>query len=115
MKIYLLIAITLSAVVASAYPFKDRKSPCQPLRLACTEAGYVLNDKREGNRLIKDCLVPLSKGQSAFNRHTGKMAVIPKFTHLSACRSNIHMSGKPTAGMRSARPVAAHPKRTVAL
>lgn len=92
--------IFLSGLV-QAQTFKDDKSACRPLRLACQSAGFALNDSRAGNKLIKDCIAKLAIGQNAVSPVTGRVASAPANADIKACAGKVHKGPKPTAGLKS--------------
>jgi len=96
MKILITICLFFVGSLASALVFKDANSPCRPLREACMQAGFILNDKSNSdNRLIKNCIIPLSAGQkSVENKMTHKLAQAPADTDVTACKASIQIRNK---------------------
>jgi hypothetical protein len=78
----------------------DAKNPCHPVRIACLNAGFVLGDSRDGNRLIHDCMKKLIANEVATSL-SGKIAVPPSKVELLACAPHIHTEHKPDIGTKS--------------
>lgn len=85
----------VGSLAAAAQVYKDLNSPCRPLRVACMQAGFVLNDHNNpGNRLIKDCIAHLVVGENVQNRMTKELAVAPAGADLKGCKANIQFRSK---------------------
>jgi hypothetical protein len=60
----------ISLVMASTFAFADGsapvnlKRPCMQIEQACTAAGYVKGEAKEGKGFHKNCMRPILKGQS---------------------------------------------------
>lgn len=90
----------MSASAISA--IKNSSSPCNPIRVLCQDAGFVLDSTTKGNRLIGDCMSKLVTGQSV-QSPSGEQVDPPAGANLTACAANIHHGTAPTTGTKSAR------------
>jgi hypothetical protein len=71
------------------------------------DAGFILNNKTAGNRLIGDCIAKLVINQSVQNPSTGQNVQQPTGANPTACATNIHHGGTPTTGMTASSLTAA--------
>ena len=68
--------------------------PCKDVRLACQDAGFVLNDNLKGNKLIADCMIPLAEGASVRSTRTGRAVVLPSSVRPRECAPYIKQGNK---------------------
>ena len=57
-------ALSLCALAASAQQ-DVKEGPCKQISEACTKAGFVKGDAKDGKGLWKDCIDPIMQGTTA--------------------------------------------------
>jgi hypothetical protein len=95
LKKSLLIALFTSLIAAAAFAGAN-PGPCEQIKQACTNAGFIKGEAKEGKGLWRDCIDPIVQGTTAKKSVLALPTVDPSV--VSACKAKHPKFGEGKVG-----------------